>query len=232
MGEKFESSSGSDSGEIETAESEKEERIKKIISLFERGMDTKDSVGYHGTSIESIEFLLENGHLPGGYDPEDGGNYLYFWPKKSKFEGNPLHDGLIEEKDALGMAEYYADELAKTHFLMKRFGLDMDDGKKTRMVRDLFSPVSHDEAYKSLLDLGIDKKELDFEIRQAEKRKGVVLSLNSNILESHSALPGDTEEDLRIAIPEGLKLDFISGLEPMGDKEWKYFENLQDKRSK
>ena len=29
MGEKFESSSGSDSGEIETAESEKEERIKK-----------------------------------------------------------------------------------------------------------------------------------------------------------------------------------------------------------
>jgi hypothetical protein len=71
---------------------------------------------------------------------------------------------------------------------------------------------------------------LDESIKKAKKRKGIVLGLSKKGLSSQTILPGDDEgEDMRVHVPNGLSVDFLSGIEPIGDEEWDYFESKQEK---
>lgn len=219
---------------FENPEAQKEERVKKLIDLFEMGLDSDDCIGYHGTSLEAIEFMIENGQLPGGkfghIDSDD--SWLYFSPKE------PMRDdykgrGLDQLEDAKG----YAEDIAQGHSLLKQLGLDIgnkDFEIKARHLatndpNDLNDP---DAEYNFFLGLGIEKKLLDKSIKKARKQKGVVLGLSKKGLSDQTILPGDKGgEDMRVHVPNGLSIDFLSGLEPLGDEEWDYFEKLQEKNN-
>lgn len=220
------------------SEQQEKSRMNRLVELFESGMNAKDIIGYHGTSLESIEFLAKSGHLPGGLFSHAGqeGKYLYFFPKKSEFLHHPSASEFREEKSLVSEAADYAESIAGSHCLLKRLGLDIGDRELDPMARNLVSNIPADvwnpttERDHFLNNLGIKKTDLDEALDDARKRKGVVLALNKTILTSHTLSGGDpTEGDLRILIPEGLSLDYISGLEPIGQVEWEYFEKLQEK---
>jgi len=44
---------------------QQEKRAKLLLRLWKDGLKPKDSVGYHGTSIEALGYLLEKGVLRG-----------------------------------------------------------------------------------------------------------------------------------------------------------------------
>ncbi|MDP3882518.1 MAG: hypothetical protein Q8Q48_00475 [Candidatus Staskawiczbacteria bacterium] len=217
--------------QAENFEGGREERVGQLVRLFEVGLDSKDCIGYHGTSLEAIEFMIENGHLPGGKFKhiDSGENWLYFSPKE------PMRDdykgkGVDQLEDAKG----YAEDIAQSHFLLKQLGLDIENKNleiKARYLatNDPNDPHNPDAEYNFFIGLGIDKKLLDSSIKKARKRKGIVLGLSKKGLSDQTILPGDGGgEDMRVYVPNGLSIDFLSGLEPLGDEEWDYFEKFQN----
>ena len=216
---------------------EKQEKIKRVIQLFEAGLDSPDCIGYHGTSLEAMDFLIEHGHLPGGgYDKgsttdiPDGEKYLYFFPKKSEFSKHELADSFLEDEEILEETKGYSQGIAGSHYLLKKLGLNIDDQDLEFKARCLTGriPIDAEEEYQHFIGLGINEKVLDKTIEEAKKRRGVILVLSKKVLESHVISNGDEEGgDLRILIPEGLTLEFLSGIEPVGQEEYRYFATLQ-----
>lgn len=219
----------------ENFEDEKKDRMKKLVELFEAGMDSKECIGCHGTSMESVEFLIEHGHLPGGKFEHIGSEerWIYFFPEESHFPDVPK-EKKFRKIDALKEAAGYADAIAKSHFLLKTLGLDIENEEFECVARGLATDNPNDindpdAEYNFFIKMGIDKKQLKKTVKEARKRKGVVLGFSEKLLEGHLVMPGDSgENDLRISVPEGLKFEYLSGLEPMGDEEWEYFEKLQE----
>lgn len=218
--------------QFEDVELTKAERIKKLVVLFETGLDSNDCIGYHGTSLEAVEFMIENGHLPGGkFEHIDSmENWLYFSPKY------PMRSDYKEKaSNPIEEAKGYAGYIAGSHFLLRELGLDIDNQEFENKARNLVADTPNDmfndpEAeHRFFQKMGINRESLDLLIKKARKRKGLVLGLSEERMSFQIILPGDAGgEDMRVHIPDGLGVDFLSGLEPVGDEEWEYFEKLQE----
>lgn len=220
---------------IEDERNPETERQRKLIELFERGLDDEDAIGYHGTSLESIEYLIRNGHLPGGtfenppkHEVQPGD--FYFFPNKAKFPEHPLASTFHDADTAIDKAAIYAQDIAEEHYLMKKLGLDFSNMKlrnAARWVTEGYT-VDSETCYRLLLAQGLSKGNLDRAIKEARGRKGVVLGLGPSMIEQHLPMEGDKGHgDLKIHLPAGLDISFLSGLEPIGQQEWDFFEKLQ-----
>ena len=218
----------------ENSEAVQEERRKKLVKLFEKSMDAKGSIGYHGTSLEAIEYLIEHGYLPGRKFDNTGSNqnFVYFYPRKSAFPKNSKLTGdYIPDEKLIEDTSTYSKSVAGAHYFMKAFGLDIADSEVEDRAGALLGSGEQNwkPAEQYFLDKGIQKEKLYEVIELARKRKGVVLSLKKKILKEHEVSRGDVEgEDVKIAVPEGLSLEMLAGLEPMGEQEFDYFEKLQE----
>ena len=103
------------------------ERIKHIVQLFETGLDSEDCVGYHGTSLESMEYIVNNGVLLGRL--YGASREIYFFPFKSKFQNHPLRDTFPDEHDVIERTSQYAGQNAESHYLIRLLDLDIENAK-------------------------------------------------------------------------------------------------------
>jgi len=220
-----------------TFENPEKKRKEHLAKAFEAGLDDIENIiGFQGTSLEAIESLVETGRMPGytGVDNEfmQKGD-LHFYPVKSKFEEHSLAETFLDDDKGIETASLYADSIAGEHFLLKKLGIDIGDERYKEDARTLasdFYAPEREEIYKRFIEDGFDKKILDSAIKGAKKRKGVIISLSDKILKKYSPSPGDKNEgDLKINFPDGFDYSYISGLEPVGQEEWEYFEKLQKK---
>ncbi len=211
-------------------------RIQKIVELFEIGLDNDEgSIGYHGTSLEALEFLIKEGYLPGGTgtnlketDVQHGD--LHFFPLKSKFASHAQVGTFPDESEILDDVAIYAEGIAGEHYLLRKLNFDLSDQKHGYMARILARrsyDLDYQEAYTQMLLEGVDKKVLDAAIEGASKRKGVVIALSMQLLETYTPVDGDPG-DLKIHFPKGLDLNGISGIEPMSTDEYDYLDRLQN----
>ncbi len=205
-----------------------ENRKKKLASLFESGLDSEDCIGYHGTSLEALEYMIEHGYLPGNSD-QDKINAIHFYPLRSAFKD--VHSNTPLEENVVKEAAGYASDISGEHYFLKKLNIPFDNEETRLKSRYLVigcpnDPSDPNAEYNYFLKMGVDKRALDEALFEARKRKGVVLSFNNEIVKSFKIMPGDPG-DLKIITPNGLSLDYISGIEPMGQKEWDYLEKLQ-----
>lgn len=220
---------------------EEEERCRKLVEYFENGLDNDAStLGYHGTSLETIEYLIKHGHLPGGtgkkkseHDVAVGA--LHFYPSKEKFANHPLFAEFSDKEKAIDGAGSYAKTIAATHYFLRALGLDLSNRDQTYIARYLTSwahTVERDEIFDDMISAGYDREYLEQTFERAIQRKGVILALNVDLLKSHQVLDGDAREgDLKVMLTEGLDCNGIVGLEPLGQEEWNYFEEMQRRYS-
>ena len=204
---------------------------RKVAALLEMGLDSPATIGFHGTSIEAVIQLIRTGILPGGvqYDPYVRGK-LFFSPADS-FPKPELCSHLGERERGIEISADMAALSARRHFLLNAFGFGFADHKAALHVGALF-----DEAYwyddrlnrqlqKFFAGRGWDWSKVNELKAESEKRRGVVLCLGP-------LLDGETiglsnEKHLYLTTPEGLSIDRFVGLEPQGEAEFEFLEELQ-----
>jgi len=221
----------------------KEEKFKKIVAdLFERGLDDENCIGFHGTSLESIEYLMKNGHLPGQVEEDEKYGYgkgeFFFYPKGEVFSGkeSPFKEEFESDKEIMERAESYANVLSQTHYIIAKLELDLGNPKHQYIGRVLQLGLS-DEAEDMIDDFikkGKTKKEIYKILNESKNRKGVVIGIDKKVFDGFQCKVGHpSDEDgnyLHMNCATGMDIIFITGIEPMGQQEWDYLTELQ-KRS-
>ena len=192
------------------------ERINQLVSVLDRSFDTDNVLGYHGTSIEVLQYLIEHGRFAGMTARTD--TYykkgdLYFYPRlqalPKKFQK------LYERKrhsddDRIQGAMVYAKMLAADHAFAAQVGWPMGDDRfsliclsswvtslfklsRVRQKRNWTRAEQHE--YQELMEFRrtcrLDKAAFLSAALTAVKRKGVILALDKKILRHHSIHPGD-----------------------------------------
>ena len=226
------------------------ERERRLVSLFESGLDSPDIMAYHGTSLEALQELIKTGNLPTG-KTEGGIGYLYFFRLDMPVPENFLF-GETEEESSEGGAKMYAESLAYEASLCRILGLDIRNerefleamdhilfqyqsravtGRSTTLTEGhLLNGSQYDDILSKYLDeYGFPCIKAAFD--ESIKRKGVIIGINQKILnhDPQSAYEDLDDEGWRVNLPEGLPLEYISGLEPVGQPEYEVFEKMQEK---
>ncbi len=221
--------------------------IKRLMELFELGLgNTRRTIGYHGTSIESMQYLIRTGHLPGAVGeniaaspenswlPQKGD--LYFYPLKSKFPGyDPdISKYFPDETHVIDSVVGYASDIAESHCFLMKLGLGLDNLEYNIGARNLMCGMFRNEIREfkeKLISIGINNADIDQAVKEAKKRKGIILGLSTTLLRQYQPKDGDKHEgDLRFTFPKGLDYKYISGLEPLGEEEFNFFKNLWSKK--
>lgn len=243
---------GEPTGVPESANSQETEQRSRelfLVGLYERGLsEGEDTIGYHGTSLESMQYLLRIGSLPGyttrtEHDPHlpQLGD-LYFAPIPERFPDRnivysaittPLNDGVI-----------YAAEAARSYNLARLLRVDISDPHYYSMIHSITLNANDFQTSKSLgvsnwdddaqqylnqlaEDLGLSDATIQAHIRRSLQRQGVVLTISKEALQQYEVLPGDQPDDLRLRCPEGFDYRFFNGLQPMGRDEIAMFDNMR-----
>ncbi len=210
-------------------------REKAIVAIFEKGLDDEEAIGYHGTSLEAVEHLLRMGHLPGASEPDKSYGYekgdLFFFPQKAQIPDRLLsskaHD---DNREAIEDTTDYANVIAARHYILTKLGLDLGNPDDQVVGHELQDGVDSEEACRiteELIKKGWKRKEILKIIDDSRDRKGVILTLSKDVLGKYKLGVGDDVHDLRVTSGNSLDIKFISGLEPLGQEEWDFFENLQ-----
>ncbi len=209
-------------------------RTKKILELFSRGLnDSENCIGYHGTSVEAINYLLKNGCLPGRRDSETENKSL---PQKGDFYFMPIREHLLglqefkreETQDPTKYAENYAHFISAGDYFLTNLNLDIENQEYISFSRR-FLFDDDPEAEEFFLSKGFSKQLLDSAAREAKKRKGVIIGIHKNALDKYVPKYGDGGDDLRFSLPsEGLSYEYLSGIEPLGQEEWDYFIKIKE----
>jgi hypothetical protein len=129
-------------------------------------------------------------------------------------------------------AQHYALGNARYHFLLREAGLDFERVADRRRVFEACETVDGDprsrEAVRTLVDLGIVPARVPGVIGELLERRGFLIALSRSALErfdvSHGDVPG---HDLKLYAPSGVPFEAIAGIEPLGDVEFRFFEELQ-----
>ena len=80
---------------------------------------------------------------------------------------------------------------------------------------------------RDIISIRLSDRELGIVGMYAENSvKGVLLSISAEL--PFAISPGDDHQDLRIECPGGLPAKYITGIEPVGEIEFQFFERLQE----
>lgn len=222
------------------------EREKFLLQLYERGITTKDCVAFHGTSLESIQYLLDHGFLPGHTGAPDNHYNLpqtgdiYFYPRKNIFPFRKYPQlKLVERNISSGEVtmtgrkfEIGAEIVARNHrfFSLLNKPLNSEETTKYSVSELIDSVLSNDMEETKLIaqKLETTEEQLKKAALEAVKRHGILLGLKRDALSYFLLSPGDGEVDFRLHTKEnGLALNCLSGLKVLGDEEKKFFEDLK-----
>lgn len=224
------------------------ERKMYLVAMFEKGLsDTQGTIGYHATSIESIQYLIRTGHLPGSQSEELPGAHnawrmqkgdLYFYPRKSKF---PDYDPnvskyFLDEGGVIVAVSDYAHRIASVHYLLTKLNLGLENQDYNNGARELLSGMFISEIREfreTLYSLDITDAQIDQALKEAKERKGIILGLGVSLLKTHQVRDGDRNAgDLRINFPSGMDYTYISGVESFGKHEREFFSDIKKSLSR
>lgn len=226
------------------------EREQRVARLFEEGLDAPDIIALHGSSLEAIQELIQTGRMPTG--KTDGCiGYIYVF-RLDQPVPEVFLAGETQEENIMGGARMYAGGLSFEASLVKslqldymrdssfleamddirfRYGLKISTNSSVDLTEEfLFNSPQYDEVLRQYIQkYGFEKIKTAF--HEAFARKGIIIGLNQKVLELNpqSAYEEFNDEGWRINLPNGLSLDYISGLEPVGQIEYDYLENIQRK---
>ena len=210
-----------------------EAHVRAFVALCERGLDNTSAIaGWHGTSLESMELLLRRGSLaasPVQHLKAAPGHLFFYAAKPEDFETSAQRE---LRPDGRPGACLYAESTAQFHFLMREVGLDITDSaarlRGFEAVRRISERRRTSGATQEALGLGIQPDRVKSVLSELFERKGFLVALSKAAVErhpvSHGDIPGD---DQKIFVPQGLSFDCIAGIEPLGVKEYEFFEALQ-----
>ena len=182
----------------------------KIKELFHTGLDSDDILAYHGTSVKTIEHLARTGRTPiTGFT----GNEFCFAMITEEHSKSHQLDHAMHYAEIVGIRRYVLDKLP---FIAQERG-------------EIFS-LEEEETMEAILQQGeqynLTERHLFKLTKEAERNiKGIVITLSHKLKDNFKFLY-DTDESHRIIIPNGLNIDFISGIEPLGQYEWDTIESI------
>lgn len=198
--------------------------ISKHLSRVLRSKVSACPLMLHGTSIEAISYLVENGVLPHSDDPRIYRDF-YFTPVSDNFGISPYHvpvRGHNTKKEAIKSARFYAGENARVHHLQKRIGYlpewwyDAVDTPKN--IKIFF-----------MEDEGMSEIQASELVSILWRRKGLIIEPNERAFRFDYG-PGDDPTTVAIACPEGFPKDCIGRVVPLGDVERNFLRKLVNSR--
>ncbi len=185
------------------------------------------SYAYQGTSLELVMTLIETGKFPGG---------LF----KGKFYFKK-HENYYEES-----IKSYARMNARCHYVLKHIGFtpkDFHSFQQWAGYTEDHLGEEDDTLYKEKLvaegkDFGLTQNKLESIIScirselHFSRRLGVILRLSESVLDF-----GKIREDpadggshyIELDGNQRIPLDCLESIEPIGDFEWEFFEDLRKK---
>jgi|GEM_PF-5254877 len=207
---------------------------ERVYDLFQRGLsDTEGTLGYHGTSIEAVRCLIRDGALPGG---ENGELYFFgqdedkFLPRvRDQWERN-VKWGVI---NPIVETHVYANHIAGQHALAKALGLRLNDPRVVER-RGFFDEYFDWDVYVEELVLGskifgVSSQTFQDIYDDARMHLGVVIGLSVDIQNDvpiHTGDPGEASE-LKLCLGEqGVRINRITGIHPLGAIERNFLDSL------
>ncbi|MFP4523392.1 MAG: hypothetical protein ACOCQQ_02565 [Candidatus Nanoarchaeia archaeon] len=186
----------------------------KVAQLFELGLDNLRVLGYHGTSTEAIEHLAKTGYLPNTGRHE---NELYFYPTNA-----------IGINDVGKETKMYSRWNAWKHFMTNQLPFEPNydelcvfDDSYLSELPTLAKQCEEYNIFEYQLNRLLDKTK--------RERQGVIISLSPDIVNEFKLhTPSKVKQDKRyIKVPQGLNINYIASIEPVGQFEWNILEKYQ-----
>lgn len=192
---------------------------ERIAQLLKNGI-SKKLLMLHGTSVESVIELFENGILPSGTDLAESTYTLYFVPVQEKLKGTIFYDEFdgFTVSFAKTSVKAYAKINAERWYVYNRIRKVVSNplyaGKIAHeWLYGLRDDIPEEERQKALR---LDWKEI---MSKAEKRKGAILEINDDILKLDLELDPE-DEGLKMHCPNGLDVKYIKGIELLGSEDY------------
>ena len=202
-----------------------------VSRAFQKGINPGDAsvLGYHGTSMQALEHLLETGHLTltKGSAQSFGGSFyrgrIYGFhivpnPENPMVKGmefrNPLHMGY---KSPMDDALSFARHIAHRHYIIRNQGLKMSRVAHQKAADDIISGFSTPEEATRRVKRG----EPDPRAIQA----GVVLAISERIADRFRIGVGGDGNDINIETTR-LPAEYIVGIEPADDNAFEWLDSL------
>lgn len=202
-----------------------------VPELLEKGLDSGDIIGYHGTSLEAVLKLHETGRMP------DGGRCLgeFYFATISDFDGGP----------ADFTRRVYAPKNAVIHFIISRLPFvpteeDVqalseycDCDVRGKLCQNNQFSKGHADGLHSVIQkcerAGLDDLTLNrFFQRAKRERKGIVLTIGNALARDFTVhTVRNDPEDSYVQVSGGLPIKYITGIEPCGQYEWDVLANLK-----
>lgn len=198
-----------------------------IRAEYTRGLTDEGCLGYHGTSIYSIEYVLKSGIFPGAtgrtmpkrpVDPENGD--LYFW----KID----HFG---DDNAFTEAKRYASHIAQRHQLVELLGLDRANYRHIVAAMEFLSDdPKFRKRYLNDVGLEMDPDDLEEPIAEAYQHQGVIVGISEDAARQFRIVDVGTlfrDDGWRLeANGVGLPFNYIRGIHPLGQLEREFLDSI------
>lgn len=207
-------------------------------NLIKGELAPSETIAVHGTSVEAALYLLEKGRLalePFSTNPFNlWPGYLFFTPHVAHFQSHPLAQLLRNGylglwRDTLSCTLGAAQYNAQLHFVALKTGHYCGE------VMELpFDPSAHfpprtmhpfeqkmlETVISHLALTGMTRNQAMRYLKEANKRKGVLIGIGLKGFELHfEEGHEDPEGEVRIYLPNGLDLKYVSGIMPLGEAE-------------
>jgi len=183
----------------------------QVFELYQKGLDP-NYYGIHGTSVDAILYLARYGAMPIDGDTDS----MFYYYKKSE-DSNHLCDGYANTNSKI---KYVLNRLRINEFThYSIYGFDFDyifdypDQLDALIAQEIIPRRINPVFAKWIFD-------------QVKKTKGVLITISDDISENFQVLPGD-DCDFCVETENGLPIDFISGIQPLGDYEKQVLDRMQ-----
>ena len=191
-----------------------------------------DAVAMHGTSIQSVEILLNTGILPSSDNrwkhlrPEIMCDYkdgcLYLVPNKCKFEQFPFYEELQNPKRLWEDVLFYAKFCASRNYIINNLGFELSDDPSAYITGDgWYYPCGEGEKPPLLIDAeeyGLTETEFRQVLEDSVNiPSGVIVYMSDKLFELPITSECDTE--ITVNVPGGISLEYVLGIKPLGDYE-------------
>lgn len=100
---------------------------------------------------------------------------------------------------------------------------------RIRNLRLFFDEAQALNLYEHLLESGKTEQDIRSALDTIKERHGIVLAIRRSAMDTLQLANGDHEHgDLRVYCPDGLGIEHIAGIEPMGDYEYDELDKLSE----
>jgi hypothetical protein len=204
------------------------ERVAALLKTVRDGLSNKAQiVAYHGTSIETVKNLLRTGYLPPDIRATKKGFFVA--PIVTTKDSNGRTVRRFSDKAAIKTTGVFARSAARGAEFFRLLDLDHDSILKIKAEFDNLWPITlaDEDAISSFAhNLNMPIENVANALRSSRDHAGVTLALNKRIFEDFKT-EADGQNGIFVEVTSGLSLDYIVGIQPLGEEEWEFIEALE-----